>query len=87
MQEPKRRNPTPPLTKNEIPKLDRRLMILHICRRLGIEAKYLPKGAEREVRITEANYQEFTNLDFLLTNKPALARLYTLKVIDDGASV
>lgn len=63
----------------EMPK-DKKSQILIICKKFGISTAYTPKPIkgvpQAEVIITEENKNDFFNLDFLLTTKTALKRLF-----------
>lgn len=67
----------------ELPK-DKKSQILLACKKFGIPTAYAPKPingvAQAEVLITEENKDSFFNLDFLLTSKNALKRLYEVEL-------
>lgn len=54
---------------------DKKLLVLQVCQKYGISTSYKPKKSDEVSHITLENYQEWTNLDFLLTNQAALEKL------------
>ena len=63
----------------DLPK-DKKRLILAVCHKYGVSTEYTPRGGNVPMEITEESVDDFFNLDFLLTTKPALKKLLTARM-------
>ena len=75
--------PTTTMEEDGVAPTDKKQLVLAVCSKFGITTTFRSKQTKTELEVTIENASSFYNLDFLLTNKDALTKLFRTKLVQE----